>query len=206
MRRAQWPSRLAAGHRRQAAHRGLEGHEHDATLDQVGTCGCILPGSWFFPRSARVVSRNLASERLAPLCPERGQLDNERRMEELGVAKPRPGWDASPPVGGTRKLLWPIGRQSCHGGNVAPAVLAAVAPDPMHDDGELAGDGHFGAAHTNSLGEREAPRLEGRGAWMPRQQHRRSLEQIGPQQAIAAFATGCGFLEAGKFVRKPRWA
>jgi hypothetical protein len=73
MRRAQWPSRLAAGHRRQAAHRGLEGPEHDATLDQVGTCGCILPGSWFFPRSARVISRNLASERLAPLCPERGR-------------------------------------------------------------------------------------------------------------------------------------
>lgn len=104
MRRAQRRSRLAVGHRRQAAL-GLDSHEHDARLDQVGTYGCILPGSWFFPRSARVVSRNLASGKLAPLCPERGQLDNERRIEELGVAKPRPGWDASPPVGGTRKLF-----------------------------------------------------------------------------------------------------
>ena len=161
MRRAQRRSRLAAGHRRQAAHRGLEGHEHGATLDQVGTCCCVLPGSWFFPRSARAVSRNLASGRLAPLCPERGQLCEECRSEGLGVAIPRPGWDAFPPVGGTRKLLWPIGRQSCHSGNIAPAVLAAVAPDPMHDNGKLAGDGHFGAAHTDSLGEREAPRLEG---------------------------------------------
>ena len=46
-----------------------------ARLDRAGTCFHVLPGSWFFPRSAGSVSRNLASGGLAPLCPERGQLD-----------------------------------------------------------------------------------------------------------------------------------
>ena len=77
-------------------------------LDQVGTLRHVLPGHGSF-RGLPCVSRNLASGRLAPLCPERGQLDRERRSEGLGVARPRPGWDASPPIGGTRKLL-----SGCH--------------------------------------------------------------------------------------------
>jgi alkylation response protein AidB-like acyl-CoA dehydrogenase len=45
-------------------------------------------------------------------------------------------------------------RYSRRGGNVVPAVFAAVAPDPVHDDRELARDGHFGAAHAETLRRR----------------------------------------------------
>ena len=138
----------------QAVHRGLDGHKHDATLDQVGTCCCVLPGSWFFPRSAGAVSRNLASGRLAPLCLERGQLDRERRNGELGVAEPRPGWDGVPPIaGGSRNLYGSSGCDHC--GLAAPAKFAAVAPDPVHDDDVLDNMANFGAVRRalTSLGQ-----------------------------------------------------
>jgi len=79
-RRAEWPSRearsraepRAAAPLRRAwrARRALDldGREHGATLDQVGSYSPAR--SWFFPRS--VGSRNMASGRAAPLCPERG--------------------------------------------------------------------------------------------------------------------------------------
>jgi hypothetical protein len=79
-RHAEWPSRearsraeprIAAPLRRAWRARralDLDGREHGATLDQVG--GYCPARSWFFPRS--VGSRNIASGRAAPLCPERG--------------------------------------------------------------------------------------------------------------------------------------
>jgi hypothetical protein len=71
VRRAEQRSRLAAGPPPEAARSGLDGCEHGAMLDQVG--GYCPAGSWFFPRS--VDSRNLASGRSAPLCPERGHRE-----------------------------------------------------------------------------------------------------------------------------------
>jgi len=96
---AQWRSRLAIGHRHQAARSGPDGCEQ--------TRVSIIRGPMPHP-AGQVLSavcpfgsnNNLASRRPAPLCPERGQLGQECRSEGRGFAGPRPGWDASPPWGG----------------------------------------------------------------------------------------------------------
>jgi len=142
---------MAAGHRRRRRVASLTATSTASRLPRSGPFH-VLPGHGSFRGLSGSASRNLASGRLAPLCPERGQLDNERRSEELGVAIPRPGWDASPPrVGGTREPLWLI-RLSRHAGKLAPAVFAAVAPHPVHDDRKLARNSYFGAADANPLG------------------------------------------------------
>ena len=130
----------------QAARSGLDGREHGAMLDRAG--GLLTRPAGVMVLSAVWISRNLASGRLAPLCPERGQLDRERRNEGLGVTTPRPGWGrVSAVAGGTRVESL---RRCC---GLAPTVFAAVAPNPVHDDRQLAGDRDLGAAHADSLGE-----------------------------------------------------
>ena len=70
-RRAQWRSRLAAGHRQR---------RRAAVLTAASTAQCSIgPGLLTRPAGVMVLSavldsRNLASGRLVPLCPERGQL------------------------------------------------------------------------------------------------------------------------------------
>jgi hypothetical protein len=73
-------------------------------LDRAGAFYHVPAGVMVL--SAVWIRRNLASGRLAPLCPERDQLREECRNAGLAIAKPRPGWDVSPPrSGGTRELL-----------------------------------------------------------------------------------------------------
>ena len=75
------------------------------------------------------------------------------RNEGSEVAGPRPGWDSLPP--GIRRIS--IGQPngwtgSCGGWGVTPVKVAIVLPDAMHDNGELAGDRHLGAAPADPPG------------------------------------------------------
>jgi hypothetical protein len=107
------PGHSSSGHRAQlrsrlgapaptAKRRGLDRSEHGVTLKWSEAT--VLAGSWFFPRSAG--SRNMASGRSAPLCPERGHRRAGCSGKD-GVVRPRPGWDMLPPTsGGSRWVLW----------------------------------------------------------------------------------------------------
>jgi hypothetical protein len=97
VRRAQRRSRLATGHHRRRL--GLDGREHGATLDQIGTYTTSHRGHGSFrglPLSAG--QPQLGIGRLAPLCPKRDQLREECRNAGRAIAKPRPGRDAFPPA------------------------------------------------------------------------------------------------------------
>ena len=59
-------------------------------------------------------------------------------------------------VGPRLGRIWLCGRRR----GVAPVEVAIVFPDAMHDDGELAGDGHLGAARPDPLCQRQTPRLQ----------------------------------------------
>ncbi len=98
------------GHRPspEAARSGLDRREHGARLDQIGP-----PAVMTLPCRVMVLSAVCVGQpqhgiggRLAPLCPERGRT-GAHRNGELGVARPRPGWDRLPPLasGGSRGLL-----------------------------------------------------------------------------------------------------
>jgi hypothetical protein len=70
-----------ARQRQPQKRRGLDRSEHGVTLKWSEAT--VLAGSWFFPRSAG--SRNMASGRSAPLCPERG---HRRRAATRGTGLP----------------------------------------------------------------------------------------------------------------------
>ena len=160
-RRAERPSRLAAGHRRQAARRGLDGHEHDATVDQAGTSYHVLPGHGSF--------RGLPDAgQPQPGVGKAGTAMSRARSTLSGVSQRRArGCRASSRLGRVsaygRRISgtpWLTGMSSRGSGNIIPAVFALIAPDPVHDDRKLARDRHFSAAHADALGESEAPCLE----------------------------------------------
>src|SRR5260370_11535154 len=75
--------------------------------------------------------------------------------------------------------------------NVAVEKLAVVEvglvdPHPVHDDGELTGDGDLCAAHADTRGERQAPAFESARAAIALQEDGSGLEKLGPYHPIAA--------------------
>ena len=63
--------------------------------------------------------------------------------------------------------------------------LRAVAPHPVHHDGEAAGDSHDGALHAASFGDLHAPCLEPAFCLRLVEHHRRRLEQGGAAVSVA---------------------
>src|ERR1700680_1082382 len=119
-------------------------------------------GSWFFPRSARyeraATWRRGGGHRYVP-CAINAVSVSQRRTRGCPASSQQ---DALPPrVGGFREAI-AFGDGSSGGSRWyrRPAVLAVSAPNPMHDDRELARDRDFGASHANSFREPEAPALQ----------------------------------------------
>src|SRR5713226_1330695 len=70
--------------------------------------------------------------------------------------------------------------------NLAVVEVGLVDPHPVHDDGELTGEGDLCAAHADTLGEGQAPAFESARAAIALQEDGSGLEKIGPHQPIAA--------------------
>ena len=110
------------------------------------------------------------------------------RNEGREVAEPRPGWDMLPPKSGGSQLARREGHERSRGGrSVAPIKVPGVLPDPVHDDGQLAGNCHFGPAHADPAGQAQPPCLELTRPRVTAEQDICRLEQVGPQQTVAAF-------------------
>jgi len=111
-----------------------------------GVCSCLGHGSF----RGLINSRNMASEGWHPYVP--GAVTGWRRSGESGAAEPRPGRDIVPP---DRAEFGSC--VSGHGRRCTTVEVTIVAPDAMHDDGELASDRHLGAASADPCSKRKAP-------------------------------------------------
>ena len=139
------------------AHRGKAG----VALSR-GFLNSLRPtGSWFFPRSARyeraATWRRGGRHRYVPCA-----INAVRR-----VATKNAGLPCLVPAGRATAYVRRISVSFCpawsSGGGRRyrrPAVFAVIAPNPVHDDRELARDRDFGASHANSFRQPQAPALQ----------------------------------------------
>jgi hypothetical protein len=155
LRRAERRSRLAAGHRRR---------RREAVLTAASTAQCsirlgatVLPGHGSFRGLVSAATWHRGGRHL--YVPNVVTTRGPRRRKRGCRASSRLGQAPA----SIRRIS--IGRRTgrtglCGGRGVAPVKVAIVLPDAVHDDGELAGNGHRGAAHADPPGKRQTPCLE----------------------------------------------